>query len=42
MDIVDICIYDKAGDEFLTLAEYTCNNVSDLQALKITREKFNL
>ena len=41
-EIVDICIYDKTGDQFVTLAENTCAEVSDLQALKITRKKFNL
>ena len=41
-EIVDICIYDKTGDVFITLAENTCYDVSDLQALKITRKKFNL
>ena len=40
--VVDVCIYDKTGAEFVTLAEQTCFEVSDLQALKITREKFNL
>ena len=41
-EVVDICIYDKTGTEFVILAEHTCFEVSDLQALKITREKFNL
>lgn len=41
-EIVDVCVYDKTGEQFVTLAEYTCAEVSDLQALKITRKKFNI
>lgn len=40
--IVDIIIYDKTGEEFSTLAESTYSNVSDLQALKLTRKQFGL
>ncbi|AUR84773.1 hypothetical protein NVP1063O_106 [Vibrio phage 1.063.O._10N.261.45.C7] len=41
-EIVDVCIYDKTGEQFVTLAEHTCSEVSDLQALKVTRKKFNI
>ncbi len=41
-NLVDICIYDKTGEDFVTLAEDNYCNVSDLQALKNTRSKFKL
>jgi hypothetical protein len=41
-EIIDVCVYDKTGGEFVTLAEHTDYEVSDLQALKNTRKKFNL
>lgn len=41
-NIVDVCIYDKTGEDFKTLAEDTHTNLSDLQALKLTRLNFNL
>ncbi len=41
-EIVNICIYDKTGEDWVTLAEAAYHNVSDLQALKNTRNKFKL
>ncbi len=41
-NIVDILIYDKTGEDFKELACATFEDVSDRQALKLTRKSFSL